>query len=151
MQCREGNPKPLPPKVERARLLMEAANNYMLNGNSHKQTVDLLYAVHDVPVGSCYYYIQQAIALFGNLKEANKEGLKQIAIERMHRLAALAEKANDLFTAKECLKEINKLQGLYNEEKALDASLVVLPTIMISSDPSILKEPETVDIPHHEE
>lgn len=134
---------------ERMREMYEYALTYFFNGYTKHQTSKFLQSVHGVSYTQSYQVINNAIALFGDLTAATKEGKKAVYIEQLQRLAQKAEEKGDLWTAKECIKEAARIDGAYDEFE-VDPSLVVLPMIVLSNDASLLESDTPIDIDHSE-
>lgn len=140
--------KKLPPNMEAKFLLMRVAFNLFAEGYTQRYVIEFLGKEHGVGERDCWRIIADAKGVFGDIMTHNKAGERVILA---HRYDKLYDEVDDQALKVEILKQKAKLLGLLDKEAETQIDITQLnlyPTLIFTSDPSALQEPE--DTPYED-
>lgn len=116
----------------------------LLNGETLQSTVRALKSDVELSESQRYTIVSDAKRLFGNVHEADKQGLRYLHYENYIRLAKKAEDAGDFKTAKLAWDSASKLESLFAKEDkthGLDPMAFMKATaIVFTTDPEVFKQ-----------
>jgi hypothetical protein len=105
---------------------------------------------HGINITSTYPIIRQAMELFGDVLENDKEGERQILLDRLDQVWKKAMKEKDFTAANKALETRMKILQLDSDSNV--AQPRPLPTtIIFTHDPTALQQPQVEDVPYAEE
>lgn len=133
--------KPLNETQERMLEHYRRAFALLSDGNFLQMTVTILTKETGLSFPQCYQIARESLALFGNIIESDKEGLRAIQIERLKDLSLKAEKAGDFKAVARLEEHASKLMKLFETKVAsMDPSLFKkAATVIFTNDPKVLK------------
>lgn len=139
--------KPLPARLQqRFDHLGEIWKLVRLNGRANG--VKLFAKRNSLNVTSCYPILNQAMQLYGQVLTNDKEGERQMLLDRLDQVWRKAMKADDLQAANKAMELRMKLLKLDSEDDAPPPRPMV-STIIFTIDPSVLNEKQqTEDRPY---
>lgn len=122
--------------------------------NSRQMVVEMLIKQYDLSANQPYKIINDAISLFGDIDQANREGLRYMQGQRLMKLHELAMQKEEYELAMQILKEYNKINHLYqspeDETNVQNFIESLNMTIIFSSSEKALQPEETEDIDYEE-
>jgi hypothetical protein len=138
-------PKSLQETVEK----LERANSLLCGGYSREQAVKFVVEREKVSKSQAYKIVRESLDLFGDVAKSSKEGLRHVITEGLMQVLNHAKAAKNLETAERVLTSIARINNLYNTD---EGNKTTIGNIFISftTDENVLKENQTLDIPHLE-
>jgi hypothetical protein len=126
----------LSPHQEKIRVRLEAAHALILDDhNTDKQAADIMSERFNIHFTQAYKDIANAKNLFGDLRKANKEGLRYMVTQWAVELFQMAKTAKDLKGMEKALERITKANNLDSEDQDIpDPSKIQPPVQLLSID-----------------
>ncbi|WP_375418122.1 hypothetical protein [uncultured Hymenobacter sp.] len=123
------------------------AYNLASLGFSRNQVLSALEKEYELSTPQLYAIIRESTELYGSVAEIDRKGRRQISIERYELLANLARKDGNYAAAIRAQENADKLQGLFEPEKAgMDPKAFLVPVpMMFTTDPAVLREQQQED------
>jgi len=88
-------------------------------GYSKRKTIDTLMARWQIAEQRCYLYINEAMDALRETYQDDLEDVRKKQLEKLQQLYDDAIEHNDRKNALTALDQINKLNGIYNEQKTI--------------------------------
>jgi len=111
-------------------------------GFSTNQVLTALTKEYALSEPQLYAIIRESTKVYGSVAELDKQGRKEIAIERYELIANLARREGKYAAALRALQNADKLRGLFDAPKApMDPKAFLVPVpMMFTTDPTALRE-----------
>jgi hypothetical protein len=129
----------LTPKHEEMRQRLSAAFSLLTNYHSVQQAIPLLKDKYQYSEASAYRDINNALKLFGNVLESNKEGIRQIVYEYAIKTYQLAAKNGDYKAMAQAIDKMIKVQGLDRDTADLPDFEKLQPSIVVAVLPEAME------------
>jgi hypothetical protein len=95
--------------------------------------------------------VRDTIKLFGDVYEYSRQGLKQLMYERFMQRADRAEEAGDFKASEKLMHRACMIMDLYNPNNRGKMNQVFNIVINRTTNPDVLKDNNTIDIPSEDE
>jgi len=152
----------LTPLEEEMKKRWEAAFSLLLNFHSREQCVKVLQQQFGGSMATAYRDINRALALFGDVTQTRKEGMRYIIFEYNQKLFQMATKDKNLEAMGKCLDRMIKLSDLDKDDALFDPDKIKAQSYDIiiskqmekalikalSKGPIDMNNLEAEDIPH---
>lgn len=137
------NPRafPLSPTERRHFERLRVVFGVMMACNTQRDRIRRISQVIAVSEKSIRRYMDEATMLFGDLMAVDARFEKNFLKEKLYGLAKKAEEAGDIETAVKCLDRVIKISGYDREDGGLKPGDIQMPTIIFTSNPKALTEP----------
>jgi hypothetical protein len=118
-------------------------------GRQH--TVKILAEETGLSESQCYMILRDALKLYGDVSEVDKNGLRFIMYENFMLAASMARADKDYAAMTKALERASELYGLFDKTiEGLDPSKFLPMPIIFTTSPEVLKQNQTLDISHEE-
>lgn len=115
--------------------------------NTPGQAAKKLMHLHECSQAQAYRYVSNALRLFGNIRLANKEGLRVLLLEYQLKLISEAMSSKNYKEANRGIANAIKIAGLDRDDnQAIDLTDLQPHTFMVAFDPSTLGFDELEDV-----
>lgn len=118
-------------------------------GRQH--TVKILEEETGLSQAQCYMILRDAIKLYGDISEVDKNGMRFIMYENFMLAASMARADKDYNAMTKALERASELYGLFDRSiEGLDPKQFLPVPIFFTTNPDVLKENQTLDITHED-
>lgn len=134
---------------------LKAAWVFMIDKSATKdETAEMLQDLYRISDVQAWRDVKNALNLFGEASRAEKEGEREILVQKIEKLRRLAMEKKDYKTAAECDKNIIKARGFDKKDPDLPdfakleqhIYIVVMPPAMLELLTKMVDQPGTVNL-----